>query len=52
MFSLSVIVTLLLIIYDPHATQEASVRMYSGYDYLLSLKILLFGIAIPTSFFN
>ena len=46
---------LLLIIYDPHATQKASVGMYSGCDYLLSLKILFvcfFGIAIPTSSFN
>ena len=42
MFSLSIIFILLLTIkfYDPHATQKASVGMYSGYDYLLSLKVL------------
>ena len=40
MFSLSIIFILLLTIYDPHATQKASVGMYSGYDCLLSLKIL------------
>ena len=41
MFSLSVISSiLLLIIYDPHASQKASVGMYSDCDYLLSLKIL------------
>ena len=40
MFSLSIIFIILLIIYDPHATQKASVGMYSGCDYLLSLKIL------------
>ena len=40
MFSLSVIL-LLLIIYDPHATQKASVGMYSGCDYLLSHKNLV-----------
>ena len=40
MFSLSIVFILLLIIYDPHATQKASVGMYSGCDYLLSLKIL------------
>ena len=40
MFSLSIIFILLLTIYDPHATQKASVGMYSGCDYLLSLKIL------------
>ena len=37
MFSLSIIFVLLLTIYDPHATQNASVGMYSGCDYLLSL---------------
>ena len=31
---------MLLIIYDPHASQKASVGMYSGCDHLLSLKIL------------
>ena len=38
MFFLSVI----LLFYDPHATQKASVGMYNGCDYLfkLSLKIL------------
>ena len=40
MFSLSIVFILLLIIYDPHATQKASVGMYSDCDYLLSLKIL------------
>ena len=42
MFSLSIIFILLLTIYDPHATQKASVGMYSGCDYLLSLIILLY----------
>ena len=42
MFSLSIIFILLLTIkfYDPHANQKPSVGMYSGCDYLLSLKIL------------
>ena len=40
MFSLSIIFMLLLIIYDPCDTQKASVGMYSGCHYLLSLKIL------------
>ena len=48
MFSLSVIFILLLI----HATQKATVGMYSSFDYLLSLVRILFGIAIPTSSFN
>ena len=29
-----------IIIYDPHATQKASIGMHSGCDYLLCLKIL------------
>ena len=40
MFSLSIVFILLLIIYDPNVTQKASGGMYSGSDYLLSLKIL------------
>ena len=59
MFSLSVILLLYVLIikfYDHHATQKASVGMYSGCDYLLSLKILfVYFLAlrtIPTSSFN
>ena len=38
----------LLAIYDPHATQKASVGMYSGCDYLLSLQILfVYFLALP-----
>ena len=49
MFSLSIIFILLLTIYDPHATQKASVGMYSGCDYLLSLKILfVYFLALPS----
>ena len=40
MFSLTIIFILLLLIYDPRATQKASVGMYSDCDYLLSLTIL------------
>ena len=40
---------LLLIIYDPYATQKASVGMHSGCDYLLSLKILfVYFLALPS----
>ena len=35
--------------YDPHATQKASVGMYSGCDYFLSLKILfVYFLALPS----
>ena len=38
-----------IIIYDPHATQKASVGMYYGCDYLLSLKIeFVYFLALPS----
>ena len=46
MLSLSIIFILLLIVYDPHATQKASVGMYSGCDYLLSLSVCF--LALPS----
>ena len=40
---------LLLIVYDPMLLKKASIGMYSGCDYLLSLKILfVYFLALPS----
>ena len=43
---------LLLINYDPHATQKASVGMYNGCDYLLPYFLALPSLLHPSILFD